>query len=159
MRKHRRDRGASLSPVLVGYGKAIEVQVNQLLLRRAIRHAPSPTRHAPCATFLSPRSGSRSATTPAYSPTRPRLRSFNSAELSHLLGGKLALGDYFRSALADGPWFTNTFAATIDECALVRNSAAHGEAVHRASVVLWRNRLLAVGCDCVIGRLALVGVR
>ena len=42
MREHRRDRGASLSPVLVGDGQALEVQVNQLL-HRAIRHAPCVT--------------------------------------------------------------------------------------------------------------------
>ena len=80
-------------------------------------------------------------------------------QLSYVLGGKLALCDYFRSALADRAWFTNECAATIDERAVARNPAAHGEAVHRASVVMWRNRLLAVGSDCVIGRLVLVWAR
>ena len=42
-------------------------------------------------------------------------------QLSYILGDKLALGDYFRSALADGAWFTNECAATIDERALARN--------------------------------------
>ena len=58
-------------------------------------------------------------------------------QLSYICGGKLALGDYLRSALADGAWFTNECAATIDECAVAQNPASHFEAVHRASVVMW----------------------
>ena len=140
MREHRRERGTDLSPVLVSYGKAIEVQVNQLL-RRAMRNAPPAAQRVKIGDH-----------TRLLSDALP----LTLGQLSYILGGEPALGDYLRTTLADGAWFTGAFAAIIDEFASVRNPAAHGETVDRATVVMWRNRLLGVGCDCVIGRLALV---
>ena len=80
-------------------------------------------------------------------------------QLGYILGGELALGDHLRATLSDGTWLTGAGAAIIDQFAAARNPAAHGEALDRATVVTWRNRLLGVGCDCVIGRLALIAPR
>jgi len=143
LREHRRDRGADLSPVLVSYGKAIEVQVNELL-RRVMRHAPAAAQRVKIGDH-----------TRILSEALP----LTLGQLSYILGGEPAFGEYLRSALTDGAWFTNEFAAVIDRFAEARNPAAHGAAVDRATVVLWRNRLLGVGSDCVIGRLALVAPR
>jgi hypothetical protein len=140
LREHRRDRGADLSPVLVSYGKAIEVQVNELL-RRAMRNAPAAAQRVKIGDH-----------TRILSEALPLAL----GQLGYILGGELALGEHLRATLADGGWFTNEFAAVIDQFAEARNPSAHGEAVDRATVVAWRNRLLGVGSDCVIGRLALV---
>lgn len=140
MREHRRDRGADLSPVLVCYGKAIEAQVNQVL-RRVMRAAPPAAQRVKIGDH-----------TRILSDSLP----ITLGQLGYILGGEPALGDYLRGALTDGAWFTGPFAAIIDEFATARNPAAHGQTVERSTVVTWRNRLLGVGCDCVIARLALV---
>ena len=56
--------------------------------------------------------------------------------LSCLPGGKLPQAAISK-AHTDGGWFTNESAATVADYLLARNPAAHGEAVHRASVVMW----------------------
>ena len=143
LREHRRDLGADLSPVLVSYGKAIEVQVNELL-RRAMRNAPPTAQRVKIGDH-----------TRILSETLP----LTLGQLGYILGGELALGDHLRATLSDGMWLTGAGAAIIDQFAAARNPAAHGGALDRATVVTWRNRLLGVGCDCVIGRLALIAPR
>jgi hypothetical protein len=143
MREHRRDPAADLSSVLVGYGKAIEAHVNELL-RRTMRTAPADARRI--------KIGDSTRLLPDALP-------LTLGQLAYTLGGERAFGDYLRSALRDGAWFTGEFAAFIDEFATVRNSAAHGAAVGREEVGRWRGRMLGVGGESVVGRLALVGLR
>lgn len=118
MREQRRDPAADLSSVLVGYGKAIEAQVNELL-RVAMRGAPDVAR-------------------------RVKLK-----DATRLL----------RKVLENGAWLTGDFATVIDAFADARNPAAHGSALDRETVVMWRNRLLGVGAESVVGKLATVRMR
>lgn len=143
MREHRRDPAADLSPVLVGYGKAIEAQVNELL-RRAMRNAPDSARRV--------KIGDTTRMLPEALPLTLR-------QLSYALGGEPAFGDYLRNALEHGAFFTGEFAVILDNFADARNPAAHGGIVDRAEVVRWRDRLLGVGSESVMTRLAAVGLR
>ncbi len=143
MREQRRDPAADLSGVLVGYGKAVEVQVNELL-RVAMRGAPDVARRVKLkdATRLLP--GALPLTL---------------GEIAFVLGGEPALGQYLRKVLENGAWFTGDFATVIDAFADARNPAAHGSALDRETVVMWRNRLLGVGAESVVGKLATVRLR
>ncbi len=143
LREQRHDRGVDLSPVLVSYAKAIEIQVNELL-RHAMRSAPLEAQRV--------KIGDR---TRILSEALP----ITMGQLAYVLGGEPVLGAYLRRSLSDGAWFTAEFAAILDELARVRNPAAHGQMVPNATVIQWRNRLLGVGSDAVLTRLALVSVR
>ena len=140
MREHRGDPAADLSQVLVGYGKAIEAQVNELL-RAVMRNAPDAARRVKIkdATRL-----------------LPEALPLTLGQIGFALGGEIDLGTYLRRVVENGAWFTGAFPAIIDEFAVARNPAAHGEWVERETVIGWRNRMLGVGVDSVIGRLAAV---
>jgi hypothetical protein len=143
MREQRRDPAADLSGVLVGYGKAVEAQVNEIL-RIAMRGAPDVARRVKlkdATRFL-----------PDALPLTLR-------QIAFVLGGEADLGQYLRRVLENGAWFTGDFAAVIDSFADARNPAAHGSALDRETVMMWRNRLLGVGAESVVGKLALVRMR
>ena len=143
MREHRRDPAADLAPVLVGYGKAIEAQVNELL-RRAMRNAPDAARRV--------KIGDATRLLPDALP-------LTLGQLAYALGGEPDLGVHLRKVLENGAWFTGPFAAIVDAFAAARNPSAHGEVVPRDEVVRWRNQLLGVGGESVIAQLAMVRVR
>jgi len=141
LREHRRDRGADLSQVVVSYAKAVEVQAN-LILREAMRGAPDAARRVKI-----------------LDATRllPDALPLTLGQIAHALGGERALGEHLRAVLEHGAWFTNEFAAFADGFAQVRNPSAHGSSVvPRETVVHWRDQLLGVGCESVLGKLALV---
>ena len=140
MREHRGDPAADLSQVLVGYGKAIEAQVNEML-RAVMRNAPDAARRVKIkdATRL-----------------LPEALPLTLGRIGFALGGEIDLGTYLRRVLENGAWFTGAFPAIVDEFAVARNPAAHGEWVERETVMGWRNRMLGVGSESVIGRLAAV---
>jgi hypothetical protein len=139
-REHRRDPAADLSPVLVGYAKVLEVQVNELL-RRVMHDAPDAARRV--------KLGDTTRLLPAALP-------LTLGQIGYALGGEPALGEYLRKALQLGAWFTSDFAAFADGFAEARNPAAHGDTVLRETVVQWRNRLLGVGAEGIVGKLAAV---
>lgn len=143
MREHRRDRGADLSPVLVSYAKAVEAQANRIL-RDAMRSAPEAARRVKL-----------------HDATRvlPDALPLALGEIGFALGGEPELGKHLRSVLENGAWFTAEFAAIVDEFAFARNQSAHGGTITRESVMYWRDRLLGVGGESVIGKLATVRLR
>lgn len=144
LRDHRRDPAADLSPVVVGYGKALEMQTNALI-RSVMRGAPDAARRVKLADATA---------------ELPECLPLTLGQLSRVLGGEPAFGDHLRRTLSDGAWFTGEFAVTIDGFAgEARNPAAHGEPVARVTVLRWRDRLLGVGCEGVVARLARVGRR
>ena len=144
LRDHRRDPAADLTPVVVGYGKALEVQTNALL-RVALRSAPDVARRV--------KTGDRTVLLPDALPLTLR-------QLSFALGGEPALGAHLRKALHEGGWFTNEYAAVLDAFAEeARNPAAHGEVVSRETVIRWRDQLLGVGAEGTLVRLARVKLR
>jgi hypothetical protein len=143
LRENRRDRWADLSQVLVGYAKAIEVQAN-LTLRDALRNAPDNARRV--------KVGDTTRILPDGLP-------LSLGALSYALGGEEHLGRHLRSVLDNGAWFTAEFAAFLDQFAKARNNSAHGSCIEQEAVIMWRDRLLGVGCESVMGKLALVRVR
>ncbi|MBL0171939.1 MAG: hypothetical protein IPP90_14705 [Gemmatimonadaceae bacterium] len=143
MREDRRDPAADLSSVVVSYGKAIEVQVNEVL-RRAMGGAPEAARRV--------KIGDSTRLLPEALP-------LSLGQLAFVLGGEPALGEHLRRVLEEGAYFTGAFAAVLDAFADVRNSAAHGGVIDRAVVGHWRDRMLGVGMESVVTRLAAVRVR
>jgi len=143
LRENRRDKWADLSHVLVSYAKAIEVQAN-LILRDALRTAPETARRV--------KLGDATRMLPDALP-------LTLGALAYALGGEEQLGRHLRNVLDNGAWFTAEFAAFLDEFAKVRNCSAHGERIESETVIKWRDRLLGVGSESVMGKLALVKVR
>ncbi len=143
LREHRRDRGADLSQVLVSYAKAVEIQAN-LILRDAMRSAPDAARRVKL-----------------HDATRllPEALPLTLGQIAFALGGEQELGRHLRAVLEQGGWFTAEFAAIVDDFASARNASAHGDVISRESVVRWRDRLLGVGGESVIGKLATVRLK
>jgi hypothetical protein len=141
LRDHRRDPAADLTPVAVGYGKALELQTN-LILRAAVHDASEPARRVKL----------------EFSTARiPDALPLTLRQLARALGGEPDLGAHLRRVLAGGAWFTSEFAVILDSFATeARNPASHGESVPRDTIVRWRDRLLGVGGEGVLCRLAKV---
>lgn len=137
-REHRRDRGADLSSVVVGYAKALEVQVNRIL-HEAMANAPDAAR------LVKVKDATRRL---------PDDLPLTLGALAYALGGEPALGQHLRATLDNGAWLTAEFAAIADEFAQVRNRCAHPGEVTREEVVRWRDRMLGVGSEGVVGRVA-----
>jgi hypothetical protein len=141
VRDHRRDPAADLSPVVVGYGKALEVQLNRLL-REAVRGASDPA---------------RLVNVDGRTQRLPEALPLTLGQLARTVGGERTLGAWLRQVLDDGAWLTNECAVALDAFASeARNRAAHGETVPREVVLRWRDRLLGVGCEGLLVRLATV---
>lgn len=141
MRDHRRDPAADLTSVVVGYGKAVELQTNQIL-HAALRDAPEPARRVK----LEHRTG-----------ILPDDLPLTLGRLAHILGGERTLGDHLCRVLNDGSWFTGELPVILEAFAdQARNPAAHGESLSRSIIQHWRDRLLGVGGESVLGRLARV---
>ncbi len=141
LREHRRDPAADLSAGVVGYGKALEVQLNRLL-RDAMRDAPDAARLV--------KIEHRTARLPDALPLTLR-------QLAFALGGERELAAYLCATLHEGAWLTVQCAAILDQFAeQARNPASHGESVPRDVVLHWRNQLLGVGCEGALVRLAKV---
>ncbi len=141
LREHRRDPAADLSAVVVGYGKALEVQIN-LLLRDAMRDAPEPA---------------RLVKVEHHTVRLPEALPLTLRQLAFALGSERELADYLCTTLHDGAWLTRECAAILDQFAAeARNPASHGESVPRDVALRWRNQLLGVGCDGALVRLAKV---
>jgi hypothetical protein len=141
LRNHRRDPAADLTSVIVGYGKALEVQINALV-KSAMVSASAPARRI--------KIESSTVILPDALPLTLR-------QLSFALGGETAFGDHLRQTLTDGGWLTADFAAILEGFAVeARNPAAHGECVSREIIFRWRDRLLGVGTESILTRLAKV---
>jgi hypothetical protein len=130
-----------LTSVIVGYGKALEVQINALV-KSAMVSASAPARRI--------KIESSTVILPDALPLTLR-------QLSFALGGETAFGDHLRQTLTDGGWLTADFAAILEGFAVeARNPAAHGECVSREIIFRWRDRLLGVGTESILTRLAKV---
>lgn len=141
LRDHRRDPAADLSPGMVGYGKAVELQVN-LILGEAMRDAAE---------------AARLVKLDGYTGRLPDALPLTLGSLARALGGELTLGAHLRRVLQHGAWFTGEFPVVLEAFVNeVRNPAAHGEPVPRDGVLRWRDRLLGVGCDGMLVQLARV---
>ncbi|MDZ7630135.1 MAG: hypothetical protein U5K74_01950 [Gemmatimonadaceae bacterium] len=138
-RANRRDPAADLSPVLVGYGKALEAQLGRLMTT-ALRGAP------PSITFVNVKGESKPLTSAQELGT-----------VAHAIVDDQRRGDWLRSKLTDAEWLVSQFGFTLrDFAANGRNPASHAAVVRREDVTRWRNRLLGVGEPSPLVRLALM---
>ncbi len=141
LRDHRQDPGSDLSAVITEYGKALELQTNAVV-RGAMKGAPAAARLV--------KLESHTAQLPEELP-------LTLGKLARVLGGERDLAGHLCKVLKDGAWFTREFAVILDNfTSEVRNPASHGEVVSRETIVRWRNRLLGVGAESVMCRLAKV---
>ncbi len=144
LRDHRQDPGSDLGSVITDYGKALELQTNAIL-RAAMKGAPD---------------AARLVKLESHTGVLPDALPLTLGQLARALGGERDLADHLCNVLKDGAWFTHEFAVILDNFTNeARNPAAHGEMVSRESIVRWRNRLLGVGAESVMCRLAKVQPR
>jgi hypothetical protein len=128
-RQHRADAAFDLSVVLVNLAKAVEVQTNAIL-RRAVASAPDTLRRYTVEgnqIYLGDES------------------SLTLGQLARVVGGERQLGDFLRTKLSHGAWFTGQLPAILETLARARNPAAHGELVDRDHIMQLRNQLIGVG--------------
>lgn len=137
-REHRLDPAFDFAPVLGSFAKAIEVQANRLL-RGAARRMPASARLA-----------NVGGETVDVSEFRP----LTLGELARVIGGERALNQELAARLEHGSWFANQMPAIIDEFRQVRNDGAHARVIDRATAAYWRARLIGVGCEGELVRLA-----
>lgn len=139
LRLLRNDQASELSAVVISYGKALEVQLTRLL-HMAMSDAPEPTRYV---------------TIHGVSHRLPDMLPLTLQPLITALAGEQDRSRHLCAVLTDGPWLVAECAATLDAFVEeARNPAAHGNPVSREVVIRWRNRLLGVGCEGLLPRLA-----
>jgi len=139
LRQHRSDHAADLSPVAVLYGKALEVQLVALL-----RSGLQGLREQDCY-----------VTVQGISMLLPDALPLTLTPLVQALAGEKLRAEHLSTVLRDGPWLVRECATAIDGFAReARNPAAHGDIVARDVVIRWRDRLLGVGCEGLLPRLA-----
>ena len=59
--------------------------------------------------------------------------------------------------LRDGRWLAESLGPVLADFARYRNPAAHEAVAGRADVIRWRQRILGIGCEGVLAKLAGVG--
>jgi hypothetical protein len=139
-RTYRGDAAYDFTPVVVNFGKALEVQCNAIL-RRALARTPMKAR---LVRF-------EGGTVDVLSRGPLSLR-----QLARALGGEPALVAALGPTLTDSRWFTGQLPSILDAFADIRNPAAHSTRVDRIVATDWRDRLLGVGCEGVLVQLAKV---
>ena len=139
-RDNRGNAAFDFAPVITSFAKALEVETNRRMRQGLAR--------APVAARLAQIDGETIDVT---------TRSLTLGQLARALGGERELQKALTDRMHDGRWLTGDFAVTIDGLREVRNPGAHEARVDRATAVLWRDRLVGVGCEGVLARLA--GVR
>jgi hypothetical protein len=142
-REHRLDPAFDFAPVLTSFAKAIEVQANAVL-RRALAKLPPAARIANV--------DGRSTDLSEHGP-------FGLGTLAHAIGGERELNVGLSRVLENGPWFTQQMPPILDELRRVRNPGAHAAVIDRATVKLWRDRIVGVGCAGLLVELARTKVK
>ena len=139
-RDNRGNAAFDFAPVLTSFAKALEVEANRRVRVGLTRAAPS----------------SRMALIEGQT-IDVTTRSLTLGQLARVLGGEGELRQALTDRMSDGGWFTGSFAVTIDGLRDIRNAGAHEARIDRATAVQWRDRLVGVGEEGVLPKLA--GVR
>ncbi|HXH05351.1 MAG TPA: hypothetical protein VNI83_02055 [Vicinamibacterales bacterium] len=139
-RDNRASAAFDFAPVVTGFAKALELEVNQRL-RRGLGGARSEERMA----NLEGRTVDLAAA--------PNLAL---GQLARAIGGERAVNEALARRLHHGPWFANQLPAVLDRFAEVRNEGTHAARIDRDTATHWRDRLLGVGCEGVFVELARV---
>ena len=138
-RAHRGDAAFDLATVIIGFAKAMELQVNRVL-RDSLAEAPAALRQFRDDGELVDVLATR--------------RSWGLGELSRIIGGDKDRSDWFRQRVENGRWFAESLPAVLEELRKVRNPASHGEVVARDRIEQLRAALIGVGCKGSLVELA-----
>jgi hypothetical protein len=142
-REHRSDPAFDFAPVLTSFAKAIEVQANSLLRRALAKLPPS----------------ARLANVKGRTVDLAEHQALSLGELARAIGGERELNEGLAQVVDDARWIRESFPAIVEELAAVRNPGAHSAAIDRATATRWRDRLVGVGCEGDLVRLAKAQVR
>lgn len=137
-RERREDPSFDFAPVIAGFAKALEIQVNANL-RVMIPLLPKRARLANL--------DGRTVSLDEHGPLAL-------GELARAIGGERELNQALTAKLRDGGWFTGSLPAIIDDFRSVRNPAIHSGRVDRKTATHWRNRMLGIGGEGIFARLA-----
>lgn len=141
-REHRLDPAFDFAPVLTSFAKAIEVQANSVL-RRAL---PKLSKLA------------RLANLDGRSVDLSEHRSLTLGELAHVLSQEQSLSEGLGALLRPSRWFVESLPPIIKAFKDVRNPGAHVSVIDRATATRWRERLIGVGCEGDLVKLAAVKI-
>ena len=128
-RDHRDDPAFDFGPVLTGFSKALEVQVNAVL-RSGLPKIPAMKRRV---------------NLDGRTVDLAEHRALGLGQLVTAITRNQELNAALASVLVNGGWFTMSLPAILDDFRGVRNEGAHETRVDRATALRWRNRLLGVG--------------
>ncbi|MGH7653542.1 MAG: hypothetical protein ACREN6_02660 [Gemmatimonadaceae bacterium] len=143
MRDHRRDTAFDFATVLVELSKALEVQVSSILAQ-ALAKAPPAIR---C--------GNVDGKSVDFSVSRSQ----SVGQLARIISHDRERLDYLATHLTGGKWFTEGLAAILDDLAPYRNAAAHSARRSRSDVLMYRDRIVGIGCEGVLAALSRVKVK
>ena len=130
----------SVSSGAVELSKALEVTCARVL-RPVLAKAPRQVRD-----------GLRAEDLPEAWAAHPRTL----ADCARILGSSKAMADYL-GRTRDGRWLAESLGPVLADFARYRNPAAHEAVAGRADVIRWRQRILGIGCEGVLAKLAGVG--
>ena len=137
-----------VSPALVCYAKAVEVQYRRLL-QRVLQKATSSARCVEVSSKV--HVDLTDAKTPLTLGTLARALVEPEGAL------KAALGNGIAELPDEKKWFTQTLPKELASLAEVRNPGAHDESVDLKTVSEWRDKLLGIGVDGTLVRLGRMG--
>lgn len=137
-RERRGDPSFDFAPVIAGFAKALEIQVNAIL-RVVIPQLPAQARLA-----------NLDGRTVALDERGP----LSLGDLARAIGGERELNQALAGKLRDGGWFTGQLPAILDDLRTVRNPAVHSARIDRKTALHWRNRMLGIGMEGVAAHLA-----
>lgn len=137
-RERRGDPSFDFAPVIAGFAKALEIQVNAIL-RVVIPQLPAQARMA-----------NLDGRTVALDERGP----LSLGDLARAIGGERELNQALAAKLRDGGWFTGPLPAILDDLRTVRNPAVHSARIDRKTALHWRNRMLGIGVEGIFARLA-----
>jgi hypothetical protein len=129
-RDARTDTATDFAPVLTSFSKALEVQVNSVLRRAAVRMKPA----------------ARQAKVGAQTVDLAEHRSLMLADIVKVLTGEPALAKALAETVNASSWFTGQLPIVLDAFREIRNDGTHEKRIDRATATLWRNQLIGVGC-------------
>jgi len=139
-RDHAADPAFDFSPVIVEFGKALEVRCNWVL-RQALQGAPPEVR------VVNVDGKSTDVTRGTLLPL---------GQLARVLGDSQAVNERCRRKLKSGDWFSASVPPILDALAKLRNPGSHSARVDREAAGQWRRQLMGVGCEGEFVRLARV---
>jgi len=130
-RDHADDPAFDFSPVIVEFGKALEVRCNRLL-RHAVQGAPD---------------GVRTAVIDGRPTDLTRGPLLSLGQLARVLGESQPVNERCRRRLQGGEWFATSIPPILDALSKLRNPGSHSARVDRDEAGQWRRQLMGVGCE------------